>query len=412
MKMPDPWQVANWIVQLPLPADERQQANKALFRLHGIVHTDLHVVSYLEDNQELDEVLQIFIRMNDGGTPLSHSDLLLSTVVAQWNNHEAREEIHGFVDQLNRVGVGFAFPKDLVLKAGLMLSDIGRLGFKVNNFNKRNMDIFEAKWDGIKRSLLLTARLLADFGFSSQNLRANNAILPIAYYLYQKNPGEGYLTHIRFHDERRAVRDWLVCSLLKPGVWSSGADALLTALRSAIRDDCDAFPAAKVYAAMPAGKSLAFGEEELENLADMQYGDRLTFALLSLLFPHVDLRNQFHIDHVFPAARFTERRLKDCGVPEDQIADFRQRMNGLGNLQLLQGPQNLEKSASMPAEWLREAFPDQESRQQYQNLHLLRDAPKSITGFLEFYEARRSRLKDRIGALLGRDTQPTTAKQG
>ena len=99
-----------------------------------------------------------------------------------------------------------------------MLSDIGNVGFKVDNFNKHNMDIFEANWDGIKQSLLLTARLVADFGFSGQNLSANNAILPIAYYLYQKNPGEGFLTHSRFNNDRRAVREWLVRSLLKSGV--------------------------------------------------------------------------------------------------------------------------------------------------------------------------------------------------
>ena len=53
------------------------------------------------------------------------------------------------------------------------------------------------------------------------------------------------------------------------------------------------------------GRQLVFDEEEIEDLADMRYGDRLTFALLSLLFPFVDLRNQFHLDHIFPAARFT-----------------------------------------------------------------------------------------------------------
>ena len=86
-----------------------------------------HLVAYYEETgQELDKALQIFIRMNDGGTPLSHSDLLLSIAVAQWTEHDARKEIHDLVDELNRVGTGFNFSKDLVLKAGLMLSDIGR----------------------------------------------------------------------------------------------------------------------------------------------------------------------------------------------------------------------------------------------------------------------------------------------
>jgi hypothetical protein len=48
----------------------------------------------------------------------------------------------------------------------------------------------------------------------------------------------------------------------------------------------------------------------------MQYVDRRLFALLSLLFPFVDLHNQFHIDHVFPISRFTTQRLLKSGIPE------------------------------------------------------------------------------------------------
>ena len=141
--------------------------------------------------RELEKVLQIFIRTNSGGTFLSYSDLLLSVAVAQWDDYDAREEIHRLVDELNKVGNGFTFSKDLVLKAGLMLSDIGNVGFKVENFNRENMDIFEGKWEDIKRALTLTVQLVSSFGFSGQSLRAANAILPIAYYLYVKKPREG-----------------------------------------------------------------------------------------------------------------------------------------------------------------------------------------------------------------------------
>ena len=116
-------------------------AYETLDRLHRVVRKD-HLVAYYEERrQTLDDVVQIFIRMNDGGTPLSHSDLLLSIAVAQWTTHDAREEIHELVDALNRIGLGFSFSKDLVLKAGLMLSDIGSVGFKVDNFNRENMAV-------------------------------------------------------------------------------------------------------------------------------------------------------------------------------------------------------------------------------------------------------------------------------
>ena len=106
------------------------------------------------------------------------------------------------------------------------------------------------------------------------------------------------------------------------------------------------------------GKLLAFEEEELEELADMQYGDSLTFALLSLLFPFVDLRNQFHVDHIFPKTRLTKKRLAAVDVPDGEIGEFVQRRDGLANLQLLEGSLNTEKHAQMPAEWLSRMHPE------------------------------------------------------
>lgn len=138
----------------------------------------------VETQQDLERVLNIFIRMNSGGTALSYSDLLLSIAVAQWGNLDARAEIHSLVDEMNRVGDGFGYSKDLVLKAGLMLSDIGSVGFKVENFNKKNMGLLEANWQRVRESLLRAVRLVASFGFNGQNLRADSAILPVAYYIY------------------------------------------------------------------------------------------------------------------------------------------------------------------------------------------------------------------------------------
>ena len=374
-----------------------------LFELYQVVHTKHLVAYYEETGQELDKALQIFIRMNDGGTPLSHSDLLLSIAVAQFTDHDARQEIHDLVDELNHIGTGFTFSKDFVLKAGLMLSDIGSVGFKVDNFNQENMATLESKWGEIKRALMLTVRLADSCGFTERSLTAQSAILPIAYYLYLKNPGDSFLTHNRFEQDRKEIREWLVRSLLKSGIWGSGLDTLLTALRRIIGEsDTGNFPVARIYVEMARrGRELEFNDEEVEDLADMRFGDRLTFALLSLLFPFINLRDNFHVDHIFPSARFTDRRLKDAGVAEDEIACFRERKDGLANLQLLQGAVNTEKNATMPAEWLSRTYKDDTSRRVYQELHLLGDVPDSITEIDTFYDARRERLKERIRELLG-----------
>ena len=379
---------------------------RTLDKLYRVVHTENTVAFYEEKSQELEKVLQIFIRTNSGGTFLSHSDLLLSIAVSQWTQKDAREEIHTLVDELNRIGTGFALSKDWVLKAGLMLSDIGSVGFKVDNFNRANMTVLEEKWDSVKHSLTLTVHLVSSFGFNGQNLSSNNAILPIAYYLHKKGYGETYLDRNEFKQDREVIREWLIRSLLKSGVWGSGLDTLLTAIRRVIGEsDGDGFPVSQIWEEMTRrGKSLVFEDEELEDLADMEFNSRLTFALLSLLFPFVNLRsNYFHVDHVFPRSRFTERRLRDAGVPDDEIDAFMSNSNRLANLQLLQGAQNHEKSAQMPSDWLDQAYPgDSAGRREYENRHLLGDVPTAMTGFGAFYEARRARLKEEVTRLLGR----------
>ena len=164
--------IFDWIAnRLPISDAQARHAYTAIDRLHSVVHKEHVIAYYQEKDQKLDRVLQVFIRMNDGGTPLKHSDLLLSMAVAQWRQHDAREEIHTLVDELNRIGVGFAFSKDLVLKAGLMLSDIN-VGFNVNNFSREHMAKFEDRWEDVKTVLTLTVRLIADFGFSSANLKS------------------------------------------------------------------------------------------------------------------------------------------------------------------------------------------------------------------------------------------------
>jgi hypothetical protein len=68
---------------------------------------------YLEESQDADKVLDIFVRVNSGGTTLSYSDLLLSMATNQWQHLDAREEVRGLVQELNNGGARqFSFSKD------------------------------------------------------------------------------------------------------------------------------------------------------------------------------------------------------------------------------------------------------------------------------------------------------------
>lgn len=370
---------------------------KILTRLHRIVHDDGIISYYEEKEQDLNKVLNIFVRTNSGGTQLSYSDILMSIATAQWDRYDAREEIHGLVDDINQIGNGFSFPKDFVLKAGLMLSDINDIRFKVTNFNADNMSKIQDEWGRIRESVRNTVELAADFGYSSANLSANNALLPIAYYIHRNKLGNDLSKNRVDHD---VIKQWLIKSLLKRGVWGSGLDTLLFAIRNS---SANGFPSDDIEAMMRRrGKSLAFDDEELEDLIDASYGDRRVYGILALLYPFIDVQtNQFHVDHVFPRAQMTESKLKMAGVPEEDIQTYLDRVNRIANLQLLPGIVNQEKSAKLPSEWLRVEYPDPRSAKEHVSLHDLGDVPEDITGFNNFYEARREWMLTRLRGILG-----------
>jgi hypothetical protein len=257
--------------------------------------------------------------------------------------------------------------------------------------------------------LLETANMrVSSFGLSDQGRWAESSLLPIAYYLFRSDATEGFLMHSSFGADRQQVRRWLISSLLKSsGIWGSGLDTLLTALRAVIKQECSAgFPGDQLRATMAQrGKSLTFSGEEVDELLELQYGDHRAFLLLTLLYPFVDLRNQFHVDHVFPVSRFTAIRLRRDGVPEESIEAFRARVNGLANLQLLEGPLNVEKQATLPAAWLDQTFSDLLHRKHYIEKHDLGNVPSVITDFISFYDARVTRLRARIIMLFS--VQPT-----
>ncbi len=388
----------NWLTEQGLKGEGLNHVFETLDRLHTATRGDHVVAVYEETSQDLERVLDIFIRCNRGGTQLSYSNLLLSIAVSKWKTLDARAEVYNLVDELNDVQPKM-FDSDFVLKAGLMLSDIASVGFKVENFTEHNLAALEANWRNVQQALLQTAELIDWFGFDSRTIQATNSLLPIAYYLHKIGSPRNFETSQRYMNDRVAIRGWLTRSLLKEsGIWGSGLDTLLTALRQVIRDAADGhFPTDELRRVMAQrGKTLNFVDEEMEELADMRLGDRRIFPLLKMLFPNVPSKNGSDIDHVFPKNGFTQARLAAAGVPTERRDEYRDYADRIANLQLLDRLINNEKRATMPADWLESNFSDAEAIKGYCDNHLLGEVPTNITGFLDFYEERRRRILERI----------------
>ena len=212
----------DWISEQGLDNERQRLAFRTLNRLHQSICVEPVVAYYEERSQDIERVLNIFIRCNSGGTPLSYSNLLLSIAVSLWDTLDARSEVHGLVDDMNKVRPGLLFNADFVLKAGLMLTDIASVGFRVENFTHANMAILEENWPNIRQALLQTVELVDSFGFDSRTIQATNSLLPIAYYLYKKGAPRDFETSDHYLTDRKIIRGWLTRSILKEsGIWGS-----------------------------------------------------------------------------------------------------------------------------------------------------------------------------------------------
>lgn len=376
------------------------------------VHHNQSLHFYEESDQDIERVLDIFVRVNSGGTVLSYSDLLMSIATAQWKERDARAAVHDLVDALNATGQGFDFSQDTVLKSGLVLADVGDVGFKVKNFTSTNMATLEAMWDEISTSLRIAAELLSDFGLSGGTLTADSVLIPVAYYIHRRGLTPTYRVSDKKddRDDRTALRSWVLRSLTVRGVWGSGLDTLLRDLRVVIRrDGADHFPLAEIeYAMALRGKSLEVTDALIEDLLTLGYGGGRTWAVLATIFDHVDTRMQYHVDHVFPQAQLDAKTLRSVKgedgnrLYQDAVIDeLVARRDLLPNLELLPGPENVGKSDTAPDTWVASHYEGADECAAFMKANALPGTlPHAAGDFLDFFDRRRellvARIKDKL----------------
>lgn len=373
-------------------------ANETLSKLYEVIHVSPTICYYLEDSAELDKVLNIFIRVNSGGTTLSYSDLLLSFATAQWDKLDARKVIYDFVDEINEMGDGFNITKDFVLKSCLVLCDFDDISFKVDNFNRTNMLKIQDEWENITKAIRSAVALVASFGFNRENITSNNLFIPIAYYLKQIGLPDNFDSSSSTLTERIKIKKWFICSLLKR-VFSFMPDGALKPIREIIRSHSmdRHFPLNEIKERFKGtNRSLIFTDDDISNLLWAKYGQGITVVIMSVLYPWADMKNHFHIDHMYPKSKFTHKQLKKHGLTDEEIEFALKNYNYLGNLQLLEAIPNIEKSNCDFDTWLHSTIP-MESLQDYKLKHLIpTDMDLTYTNFQKFLSEREDLIVDKL----------------
>ncbi|HMQ96603.1 MAG TPA: DUF262 domain-containing protein [Candidatus Nanoperiomorbaceae bacterium] len=379
-------------------------ARKTLLKLYNAIRSQKIIHYFKETSQEIDHVLDVFIRTNSGGTKLDFADLLMSIAVAHWDG-DFRQELDDLTKHIHQnVEMGFYIERDWILKTCLTLIDAD-VRFKVQNFKAEQVQQIQSQWQEIKECIKATFLLIRRFGINPQSLTSKNAVIPICYYLYKhQSSGQPLYKLInnpaKVDNQRAKISQWFYMVLLK-GVFGGQADAILTSMREVLKAHMndDEFPLETIIERYKAtNKDLRFDDEYIESMLNIQYGEGRCRALLHLLFPEMDPSRVYHIDHLHPKAEFDGRKLKkhDFLSASSDLLGFYQdpaHWNSIANLHLLNDSQNSSKGDRRLSDW----FDDPSVHVSRADL-LVGEVSLAFKDFRDFYTTRRENLKARLSS--------------
>lgn len=391
----------------PIPDIITKNKYKIIHDLKILYHrlcVDNYVAYFILENKTLDEVLDIFIRVNNGGTVLSKTELLMSSVTANWEN--ARIKVEDLLEYINGLGRGFKFDIDFIMRTCLVLLD-EQILFKVESFNINKVDKIKENWKSIEVAITKTVQLLIDFGFDALTLTSRNSVIPIIYYVYKGGS-------IKKNKERNQLKKYLQLSLLT-GLFGSHGDSVLENIRKSLtKVDSNGFKVLKSKLFnfsdlkksinMP-GKSLEINDEVINRIMLYKKG-RQAFITLSILYPNLRYNEiEFDQDHIHPSFSFSDIKLKDINLNSSDMIRWQEMKDQLPNLQMMEGRKNRQKNKTPFNDWLNEMFNDENniktSKEVYLNDNYI---PKGISynikNFETFFDKRRSILIKRLKEIL------------
>jgi hypothetical protein len=348
------------------------------------------------DTYQVDDIVEIFIRANSGGTKLGKSDLLFSLLTASWE--EADGEMEVLLEDLNNGG--FDFDRDFVLKACLTLLGKGAR-YEVDKFRdgKTKEEIIE-KWQYLADAI----KDVRDFIISKTYIRSDKAIpsylalIPLIYFRYhfpnkfQKTSG---------------MAEWLLRAFVT-GVFSGSPDNLIDKIVRCIHEKQD-FVVSEVYAVIrDDGRSLEITPEVIFN---QSYGSRTIHLFFNLWYkdfnysPALDA-NGPQVDHIFPQSLL--KTVKDINPDSGKrnLLHYRsEHRDQIANLMLLTAEENgfNNKSNTPPHQWFdRSRFESDTAHDAYLKMHLIPNDPKlwQLENYDSFVSERKQLIQEKFSFML------------
>lgn len=336
-----------------------------------------------------EDIVEIFIRANSGGTFLGKSDLLFSLLTASWE--DADEKIGELLEDVNRTG--YKFNRDFVLKTCLVLLNKGAR-YDVEKFRHSGIrDQIMTDWDKIADAI----KGVKDFIYGNTFLKTDKVIpsylslIPLIYFRY-------YFSSDWLKYEADYQKYLIRTSLT--GVFGGNPDQLLDKIISNIREN-QIFNLSEIFGVVRGdGRSL---EVSQATILGLNYWKKEIHLLFNLWYgfnyqPSLS-ENSPQIDHIFPQSVLAKIKLPNPDTGKVNVMKFKwQDRDQIGNLMLLTQQENGGggKTDILPEVW----FADKSD--EYLEKHLI---PKDselwkLENFEAFIEERNKLILDKFNYLI------------
>jgi hypothetical protein len=348
------------------------------------------------DAYKVDDIVEIFIRANSGGTKLGKSDLLFSLLTSSWD--AADGEMETLLEDLNQGN--FAFDRDFVLKSCLTVLGKGAR-YEVGKFRdgKTKEEIID-KWPELSEAIKAVRDLLVAKTYirSDKAMPSYLALIPLIYFRHH------------FPAKFAANKD-IVAYLLRvlaTGVFGGSPDNLIDKLVRNIQEHGD-FVMSEVYGVIRAdGRSM----EIMPNVIfEQYYGSRSIHLFFNLWYRDFDYSpaldaNGPQVDHIFPQSLL--KTVKDINPDSGKrnILHYRaEQRDQIANCMLLTADENgfSGKCDKPPVEWFAPSrFPSLEAHEEYLRLHLIPSDTSlwALNRYDDFIEARKTLIVNKFSYMM------------
>lgn len=370
-------------------ADYREQIDDNIDRFNDVLKDDGIVNYFPEDETNYEKVLDIFVRTNSGGTKLSYSDLLFSTIKSRW--YDARDNFKDLIESINRGNI--EFDTDFVLKTCLVIfsKKAEEIHYNVNNLSDTFIKDVRDNWEKIANAMKLTADLLGNFLIKDKKLLPSfNALIPIIYWIYKKDKNVYRSDSEQDYQELLVLRVWLIKALLS-GVFGAQIDTVLAKCKEAVDGSKSIiFPAQEIQNNFTTlkNKSMEIDAEKFDKFAYRSKESHLFLALcykMAVNFNPIMNGSLPEQDHILSVDE-----LSKANVPAERI-------NSIYNIRYVLQTDNRKKSNTPFLDWVKDL--DQRKDDVFET-HFIPDfspeKPWTPDNFDDFLKARKALMVSKI----------------